>query len=133
MRTQDTQDGAVKNHNNGSSDGRQHGINSVPEQVECANTIPNVLESQPKAQNSLAIPNSTEHTGLTLSRSNSSSHHDPIIVPRDKRRGLFARIALIAEVENPLDYRRGIKWMLTGFIGLAAAAGPTASAIFLRM
>ena len=34
-------------------------------------------------------------------------------VPRSQRRGLLARFTVIAEVTNPYDYPRSMKWMLT--------------------
>jgi len=64
--------------------------------------------------------------------SSASRPHELIVIPRDKRRGLLARFTLIPEVENPKDYSRGTKWTLTAFVALAAAAGPMASAIFMR-
>lgn len=69
-------------------------------------------------------------TRPTKSRSSSTRSRTVIIVPRSKRRGLFARFALIAEVENPYDYKNSTKWLLTFIIALEAAAGPMGSSIF---
>ena len=66
-------------------------------------------------------------------KSNASSIPGPlVIVSREKRRGLLGRFALIPEVENPQLYRRKMKWILTLFVALAAAAGPMGSSILIR-
>lgn len=58
---------------------------------------------------------------------------EPIVkVPRARRRGLFARFALVAEVTNPYDYPNNIKWFITFMVGVAGAAAPVGSAIILR-
>lgn len=54
-------------------------------------------------------------------------------VPRAQRRGLFARFALIAEVEEPKHYSRRVKWFITFVVALAAVAAPMGSAIIFRM
>ena len=97
-------------------------------------TVNTLRETRPAYQEHDAIhqtQNTFEEPRLTVSKSQSSLH-ELIIVPRGKRRGLFARFALIPEVENPKDYSRGTKWTLTAFVALAGAAGPMASAIFMR-
>jgi hypothetical protein len=53
-----------------------------------------------------------------------------IKVPRSKRRGLFARFALVAEVTHPQDYDRRIKWFITFIVAFSAAAAPAGSSIF---
>ncbi|KAI0595868.1 major facilitator superfamily transporter multidrug resistance [Biscogniauxia sp. FL1348] len=53
-----------------------------------------------------------------------------VVVPREKRRGLFAELALLPEVERPFDYDHKVKWTLTIFIAVAACAAPMGSAIF---
>ncbi|RMZ82291.1 hypothetical protein DV738_g1879, partial [Chaetothyriales sp. CBS 135597] len=56
----------------------------------------------------------------------------PIVkVPASKRRGLFARFALVAEVTDPRDYPDSTKWFLVGIIAIAAAAAPVGSAIIM--
>ncbi|KAL8724162.1 MAG: hypothetical protein Q9181_006951 [Wetmoreana brouardii] len=55
----------------------------------------------------------------------------PVKVPRDNRRGLFARFTLLAEVEEPKDYPRSTKWFITFIIAMAAVAAPLGSAIIL--
>lgn len=54
------------------------------------------------------------------------------IVPRSKRRGLFGRFAIVAEVSTPYDYPNSTKWGITATISLATAAGPMGSSIFYR-
>jgi hypothetical protein len=56
----------------------------------------------------------------------------PTIVPRLKRRGLFAQFALLPEVERPYDYSKRIKWTITTVTALAAAAAPMGSSVFYR-
>lgn len=50
-------------------------------------------------------------------------------VPRSKRRGLFGRFTIVAEVEEPKHYPRRTKWFITFVIALAAAAAPLGSTI----
>jgi len=56
----------------------------------------------------------------------------PVKVPRSQRRGLFGRITILAEVEEPKNYPRRTKWFITCVIALAAAAAPLGSTIFFR-
>ena len=53
-------------------------------------------------------------------------------VPRSKRRGLFAQFCVLAEVEEPKNYPRSMKWLITFIISLAAVAAPLGSSIILR-
>ncbi|KAH8701892.1 putative MFS multidrug resistance transporter [Talaromyces proteolyticus] len=55
----------------------------------------------------------------------------PVPIPRLKRRGLFAQLAVLPEVENPKTYPRRTKWFLTIVVALAAAAAPIGTSIFL--
>ncbi|MCJ1419877.1 hypothetical protein MMC32_006233 [Xylographa parallela] len=50
--------------------------------------------------------------------------------PRSQRRGLLARFAILAEVEEPKHYSRRSKWFITFVVALAAVAAPIGSAIF---
>ncbi|KAK4985537.1 hypothetical protein LTR66_008133 [Elasticomyces elasticus] len=52
-------------------------------------------------------------------------------VPRAERRGLLARFAIIAEVEEPKDYTRRTKWIITFIVAVAGAAAPMGSGILL--
>ncbi|KAI5795159.1 major facilitator superfamily domain-containing protein [Geopyxis carbonaria] len=51
------------------------------------------------------------------------------IVPRGKRRGLLAGLSILPEVENPMEYKRPIKHLITAIVALAGASAPMASAI----
>ena len=53
-------------------------------------------------------------------------------VPRSRRRGLFGRFTILAEVEEPKHYPRRAKWFITFVVALAAIAAPLGSAIFFR-
>lgn len=72
----------------------------------------------------------TKPRPVTLSRT-TSVLPDAIIVPRSQRRGLFARFALIPEVENPVHYARKTKWFLTFIVAFCAMAAPMGSAIVM--
>ena len=58
---------------------------------------------------------------------------EPVKVPRSQRRGLFARFAILAEVEEPKHYSRKAKWYITFVVALAAVAAPLGSTIIFRM
>ncbi|KUI58486.1 MFS antiporter QDR3 [Cytospora mali] len=64
------------------------------------------------------------------SRASSARSRPLIVVPRRKRRGLFAQFVLIPEVERPYDYSRRTKWIITTIVALAAGGGPLGSNIF---
>ena len=54
-----------------------------------------------------------------------------IKVPRLERRGLFANLSLIPEVDNPYNWPNSTKWWVTFIVGVAAAAAPMGSAVVL--
>ena len=56
---------------------------------------------------------------------------DAVPVPQAQRRGLFARLVLIAEVTEPYDYARNKKWFITFVIAVAGAAAPMGSSVVL--
>ena len=56
----------------------------------------------------------------------------PIKVPASKRRGLFGRFTLLAEVQEPKHYSRRIKWFITFIVALAGVAAPMGSGIIFR-
>lgn len=56
----------------------------------------------------------------------------PVKVVRSKRRGLFGRFTLLAEITEPKHYSRGTKWWITFIVAMAAVAAPMGSAIILR-
>lgn len=55
----------------------------------------------------------------------------PVTVPRLKRRGLFAQLAIIPEIENGKTYPRRTKWYITAIAAVGGVAAPLGSAIFL--
>ena len=61
-----------------------------------------------------------------------SAPRAPRIVPRSQRRGGFARLVLIPEVEEPKDYSRSTKWLITFIISMAGVAAPFGSSIIFR-
>lgn len=56
------------------------------------------------------------------------------IVSRKLRRGILgkSRFVVIPEVQNPFDYTRGVKSLITAIVGLAGAAAPMGSAVLFR-
>ncbi|KAF2769377.1 MFS general substrate transporter [Teratosphaeria nubilosa] len=48
-----------------------------------------------------------------------------------KRRGLFVRLCIVAEVDNPYAYTRRNKWTITLIIAIAGAVGPMGSGLVL--
>ena len=75
----------------------------------------------------------SQHSGdRPISRTSSRQPRALAIVPRSKRRGLFAQVAIMPEVERPYDYKNSTKWTITAIIGLAGAAAPFGSSIFYR-
>lgn len=56
----------------------------------------------------------------------------PVKVPRSQRRGLFGRFTILAEVENPKEYPRSVKWFITFVIAMAAIAAPIGSTLIFR-
>ena len=68
-----------------------------------------------------------------ISRTTTAQSRALIIVPRSKRRGLFARFSLVPEVERPYDYKNSTKWFITLMVALAGAAAPFGSSVFYRM
>jgi len=61
----------------------------------------------------------------------SSIYREAIKVPRGERRGLLARVTVIAEVDEPKDLANKTKWMITAVVAIAAAAAPMGSSIIL--
>jgi hypothetical protein len=53
-------------------------------------------------------------------------------VPRLSRRGLFAAVCLMDEVDEPKHYTRPQKWWITFVVALASVAAPIGSNILLR-
>lgn len=78
-------------------------------------------------------PTLTPARSRTQSRASSARSRPLTIVPRAKRRGLFATLTVIPEVERPYDYSRKTKWTITAIVALAAAGGPIGSNLMYRM
>lgn len=53
------------------------------------------------------------------------------IIPRKHRHGILgnSRFVVIPEVQNPFEYTRGVKSLITAIVGLACAAPPMGSAV----
>lgn len=74
----------------------------------------------------------TPHRSRSRAQSSVRSiQKDAVVVPRGQRRGLFANLAVIAEVTEPHDYTRKRKWMITFVVAVAAAAAPMGSSAIL--
>ncbi|OAL25798.1 hypothetical protein AYO20_10353 [Fonsecaea nubica] len=58
-----------------------------------------------------------------------SSPNKPTVTPRLARRGLFASLTLLAEVDDPYLYSKSRKWFITFVVAFAAAATSLGSAI----
>ena len=78
------------------------------------------------------LPTKEDEPKRSKSKSSSVRSTALSIIPRSQRRGLFARFAIIPEVERPYEYKRSTKWLITLIVALAAAAAPLGSAIFFR-
>jgi hypothetical protein len=73
------------------------------------------------------------HLSRSHSRASSARSRPLVVVPRKERRGLFAQLTLIPEVERPYDYARKTKWMVTAIVAAAACTAPLGSNILYRM
>lgn len=77
-------------------------------------------------------PSAGDAPARTRSRASSTRSRALSVVARSKRRGLFAQLAAIPEVDNPYNYADKTKWTITLIIALAAAVSPMGSSIFYR-
>ncbi|KAK5127178.1 hypothetical protein LTR85_008539 [Meristemomyces frigidus] len=74
----------------------------------------------------------TPHRSRSRAQSSTRSvRRQAVKVPRAERRGLFARLSTIAEVTDPYDYSRRMKWTVTFIVALAGAAAPMGSSLVL--
>lgn len=80
-------------------------------------------------QSTIAGDDDIERNMAVLERTVTPSR-PTVKVPCGKRRGLFARFALVAEVTQPVDYDRKVKWFITFIVAFSAAAAPAGSSIF---
>jgi hypothetical protein len=92
-------------------------------------------DPEPEGPEGLNIGIPPEEGGLSrsLSRASSARSRPLVVVPRKERRGLFAQLAFIPEVERPYDYARKTKWMITAIVAAAACTAPLGSNILYRM
>ncbi|SPN97406.1 related to dityrosine transporter [Cephalotrichum gorgonifer] len=92
-------------------------------------------EEDVEAEHDLSEADShSHHSGQSdeepISRTSTAQSRALSIVPRSRRRGLFARLAVVPEVDRPYDYKNSTKWIITLVIALAGAAAPFGSSIF---
>lgn len=80
-----------------------------------------------------STPGSDDLEDNPVELSRTVSNPPPVFVPRRRRRGLFAQLAVLPEVEEPRHYPRKTKWLVTFVIAIAGMAAPMGSAIFFRM
>jgi hypothetical protein len=66
-----------------------------------------------------------------LRTTTTSSRRSVRKVPRSQRKGLFGRLTLLYEAEEPKDYPRPIKWWITSLIACAAVTAAMGSSIIL--
>lgn len=92
---------------------------------------PSTNGAQPLFKHAATEPG-TEHRDLEKVQTEIQDS-EPVKVPRSQRRGLFARLTILAEVEDPKHYSQRVKWYITFVIALAAVAAPLGSTIIFRM
>jgi len=73
----------------------------------------------------------TPHRSRSRAQSVRSLRRQAVKVPRSERRGLLARLSVIAEVSDPYDYTRKMKWTITFIVAVAGAAAPMGSSLIL--
>ena len=115
---QQPEDGSLKEHV-GPDSGEKTEDRSTP------------LGSQPESHDA-ATESSTEPRDVEKGEPD-DEQSAPVKVPRSRRRGLFGRFTILAEVEEPKHYSRTVKWYITFVVALAALAAPLGSAIIFRM
>ncbi|KAI5266770.1 MFS general substrate transporter [Aureobasidium subglaciale] len=121
-------DGDVK-----STDSDKHSVSSIP--VPDQPEVESISTPLPNTDGIHPVPNHDKHDASSLEKqataSIASEDIDPIFVPKGQRRGLLARVAVVAEVENPKHYARRTKWLITFVVAMAGAGAPLGSAIIL--
>ncbi|KIW11430.1 hypothetical protein PV08_10730 [Exophiala spinifera] len=112
------------NEDNEKEAGEKH---EVPSDVRSMNST---HSAAPSEQSTIGDSQDIEIADDVLQRT--ITPKSPLVkVPRSKRRGLFSRFALVAEVTQPFDYKDSTKWFITFIVAVAAAAAPLGSAIIL--
>lgn len=91
----------------------------------------------PATRSSMSIANEEKaadghHIPSWISQASTLQAEQAVAVERSKRRGLFGRLTLLAEVEEPKNYPRKTKWFITFVVAVAAMAAPMGSSIFYR-
>lgn len=97
----------------------------VDEEIDDTHSSSSAFTTRP-GDDSEAVLEGGEALGPVLSRMVTGRS---LIVPRHKRRGLLASLAVVPEISNPYEYARITKKMITLTVAIAAAAAPMASAI----
>ena len=106
--------------------------------MERAQTARNFVAEEVAERDSSANPSkasasmhSNEGGGYSPSLTRMVSNKSPN-VPRNKRRGMFAQLALVPEIEDPRGYGKFIKYLITTLVGAAGSTGPMAGTILFR-
>ncbi|KAK5205719.1 hypothetical protein LTR41_008400 [Exophiala xenobiotica] len=103
---------------------KEHGIPCDAQSVHSFHSV------SPSEQSTIGEHHDVEIADDVLERT--ITPRSPLVrVARSKRRGLFSRFALVAEVTEPFDYKDSTKWFITFIVAVAAAAAPVGSAIIL--
>lgn len=84
--------------------------------------------SDPGHDHQVATPHRSRSRAASSSR---SVRRAAVKVPRSERRGLFARLSVIGEVEEPYNYSNNMKWTITFIVSMAGAAAPMGSSLVL--
>ncbi|KAJ9646955.1 uncharacterized protein PV06_04209 [Exophiala oligosperma] len=109
---------------NGKEAGKEY---DVPSDVRSVHTT---HSTAPSEQSTVGESQDIEIADDVLQRT--ITPKSPLVkVPRSKRRGLFSRFAIVAEVTQPFDYKDSTKWFITFIVAVAAAAAPIGSSIIL--
>ena len=74
-------------------------------------------------------PNEFDIEASTSSSRHASGLNQPVKVSRSNRRGLFGRLTILAEVDDPKLYPRRTKWFITFVVAIAGMAAPLGSTI----
>lgn len=102
--------------------------------IEKAESPASYHEDEYEQQSRQSSKGNIEEDRPPLGRSTTTSSRavSVVRVPINSRTGLFSRLSLLYEAEEPKNYPRNVKWGITFVIALAAVAAPMGSAIILR-
>lgn len=97
------------------------------------NELPPTTQSAPSLHHSTSPRRTTSRVSLAslATRIKSSASRKTNTVPKTKRRGLFAFLAVIPEYEDARDYTRRTKLIIVFIIAFAAITGPMGTSIML--